>query len=58
MNPGIPNKVNLNLQIEYTKHTKVFVHVPTVPHGRNMHSTSVISTEDNIKRFKLKIKYI
>ena len=23
----------------YTKRTKVFVHVQTVPHGRNMHAT-------------------
>ena len=34
----------------YTKRTKVFVHVQTMPHGRNMHATHVISTEDNFKR--------
>ena len=37
----------------YTKRTKVFVHVQTVPYVRNMHATYVISTEDNFKSFKI-----
>ena len=41
------------LLLLYTKRTKVFVHVQTVPHGRNMHATYVISTEDNFKRFNI-----
>ena len=37
----------------YTKRTKVFVHVPTMPYGRNMHATQGISTEDSFKRFSI-----
>ena len=37
----------------YTKRTKVFAHVQTMPHGRNMHATYVICTEENFKRFNI-----
>ena len=37
----------------YTKRTKVFQQVQTVPHGRNMHATKVNCTEDNFKRFNI-----
>ena len=30
--------INIYTRI-YTKRTKVFVHIPTVSHGRNMHDT-------------------
>ena len=38
---------------QYTERTKVFVQVPTVPHGRNTHATYVISTENNFKRLNI-----
>ena len=37
----------------HSMRAKVFVHAETVPHGRNMHTTYVISTEDNFKRFNI-----